>query len=881
MPNDLLTAVSEQSIPLSIEELDGIPRQQEPVTCGLPFPQGVLRNTKHVGGLHVDGTAVPFQAEILDTWPDQSCKWLLLDFQATVPAHQTRCYMLSYGEENLPAFRPPESATLVTELRLEQTAQAVSINTGKATFVIDRTLFLPFAQVTIDGQPILDASRSSFEVVDGDGQRYTHRIRQIVIETKGALRITLKIEGDVAGENNPTFAAFVARLHFYANSAVAKIAYTLHNPNAAQHPGGLWDLGDAGSIYVKDVALSLALPSEPPVLVAWTTQPEQPLRLATSRTLNIYQDSSGGDQWNSPNHRNRDGKVMHSFRGYRVTSDTLLEEGYRAHPALVLQNAATRITAAIRGFWENFPNALEVQENRLIIRVFPRQAQDLFELQGGEQKTHTIYCDFTPASPLQEGTTSYSSLNWIDSPLTPHAPPKWYAQSKAFNYLAVPQDDQYAQVTALINTAIEGEKSFFQRREIIDEYGWRNFGDFYADHEAVYYKGEGTPVSHYNNQYDGLYGAILQYASSGKREWAFLLNDLAHHVIDIDIYHTTQDRPNYNGGMFWHTDHYRDAGTATHRGFSSLTMLKEGLTYYGGGPSSEHDYATGLRYHYYLTGEMASKEAVIGLANWIINMDDGSLTIFRFLNRRPTGYASTSDNPDYHGPGRGSGYSINTLLDGFLITKERRYLAKAEELVQRCIHPHDDIAQRHLDDAENRWFYIVFLQALGRFLDLKLELQELDYPYAYARASLLHYVQWMEAHETPFLHSSAKLEYPTETWAAQDLRKSNVFKFAAKYAPPELQERYRQKSTFFFESAIQDLWSFETRTLTRPLVLLMTNSPMQWYWDQYGDAEQAPQPAASHDFGMPRPFKPQLYEIRKIHAAVTRVVQTVKRILRH
>ena len=45
-------------------------------------------------------------------------------------------------------------------------------------------------------------------------------------------------------------------------------------------------------------------------------------------------------------------------------------------------------------------------------------------------------------------------------------------------------------------------ESILNRREIIDEYGWRNFGEIYADHEAVYHQGRGPFVSHYNNQYD-------------------------------------------------------------------------------------------------------------------------------------------------------------------------------------------------------------------------------------------------------------------------------------------------------------------------------------------------------------------------------------------
>ena len=106
------------------------------------------------------------------------------------------------------------------------------------------------------------------------------------------------------------------------------------------------------------------------------------------------------------------------------------------------------------------------------------------------------------------------------------------------------------------------------RRASIDEYGWRNFGDLPADHEQTHYAGSNTIVSHYNNQFDMIFGGILQLASTGDLKWFDLLDPLARHVMDIDIYHTSEDRAAFNGGLFWHTDHYVDARSGTHRTYS-------------------------------------------------------------------------------------------------------------------------------------------------------------------------------------------------------------------------------------------------------------------------------------------------------------------------
>ena len=214
--------------------------------------------------------------------------------------------------------------------------------------------------------------------------------------------------------------------------------------------------------------------------------------------------------------------------------------------------------------------------------------------------------------------------------------------SRAVSYLTPQVRDDNRDCLALINTAITGPFSFFERREISDEYGWRHFGDLYADHEAVGHQGTVPLISHYNNQYDAIYGLLIQYLRSGDGRWFHLMRDLARHVIDIDLYHTEEDRPDYNGGLFWHTDHYTDAATATHRSYSRTYRDRRGGSRYGGGPSNEHNYTTGLLYYYYLTGDAAAREAV-AVADRVITMDQGW---------RPLVSCSTDAPPDGPAPRR-------------------------------------------------------------------------------------------------------------------------------------------------------------------------------------------------------------------------------------
>ncbi|NKC12972.1 MAG: hypothetical protein GKR94_12450 [Gammaproteobacteria bacterium] len=293
------------------------------------------------------------------------------------------------------------------------------------------------------------------------------------------------------------------------------------------------------------------------------------------------------------------------------------------------------------------------------------------------------------------------------------------------------------------------------------------------------------------------------------------MDELARHLSDIDTYHTTRDKPAYNHGMFWHTAHYAQAGLATHRTYPRADGVM------GGGPSSEHLYTSGLALHYWMTGSEASYEAVINFGRYVIDADDGSLTPFRFLSRGPTGIVSCSGTMDYHGPGRGPGNAMEALMNAFDLGGERRFLIKAEELLCRCVHPHDDLGARNLLDIEYRWYYMVFLRTLLKYLALKQTLGEIDWHYAYARESLLTYARWAAEHEYPYIDKPEALEFPNETWPAQELRKSDVFELAARYAGGEWRERFRERARFFYAAALDGLSQYpDTRLRARPMVLL-------------------------------------------------------------
>jgi hypothetical protein len=805
----------------------------EPITVGVPFAAGAVHDARDIALRDENGTSVAVQALPTEAWPDGSVRWALLDLVAAGGSPRGRSYRIAIEPA---ANQPPGS-----RLAIVSDPSGVVVDTGAATFAFRCGSAFPFACASVGTTAVLDeAHQPALVLTDTTGRESRATVTRVTVEQQGALRSTVRIEGTAGVSRRSPLVEVIARVECFAGSGAARIAITVRNPRRARHSGGLWELGDEGAVFFRD--LSLRVPLQDGMRATCAAELDAAFE-PVDTDCELYQDSSGGDAWRHETHVNRDNVVPCQFRGYRFRTRYRERKGLRAAPALVLTQPAGAMRLAVPQFWQNFPRAIELEPRGLDVRFWPRQAAGDHELQGGEQKTHRLVLAFG------DDPIARDAVWWGRAPASASMAPGWYSAAGAVPFLTPAADDTDPRYRQLVDQAIEGDTAFESRRDVIDEYGWRNFGDIYADHENPFAKDPAPIVSHYNNQYDAVGGFAVQFMRTADPRWSRLMTELATHVEDIDIYHTDRDKAAFNGGLFWHTYHYVAAGRSSHRSYPR----RDGVC--GGGPGNEHNYAGGLRLHWLLTGDPLSREAVISLANWVVNMDDGTKTVLRWLSPSDTGLASASNTADYHGPGRGAGNSILTLLDGHRLTGDARYLAKAEQLVRRCIHPSDDIAALTLLDAERRWSYIVFLQALGKYLDYKIERGENDRMYAYGRDALLHYARWMAAHEYPYLDKPDILEYPTETWAAQDIRKGEVFTFAAQHAGGGERTRFVERAAYFVDASLSALIASPTRALTRPIVLLLSNGFMR-------AANRSPdvRPAALHadaDHGSPSAFVPQ------------------------
>lgn len=775
-------------------------RHGEPVSIGVSCPRGAAQKADRWRLTDQRGRAVAVQTTPLDRWGDGSVRWLLVEFDADVLPNAASTYALAPDDAGQPA------GPLIT---IEHAGEVLRVSTGAATIDIPTsgTGFLAAARV---GEASLIRS-TAVTAVDDRGVRHDFAVQRATVERSGGLRAGIRLDGHFARPSGQPWLDATVRLNFFAGAGTVTVDVDVTNPRAASHPGGAWDLGDAGSVLIRDLSIEVATKDAAQAEV-WGSLDHNDQWGPSGQRFAVYQDSSGGSNWQHLNHVNRDNRVTTAFRGFRATRAERSMDGLRATPIASIGRGPSQVSVALPRFWQVFPKSIEAQRDRIRIGMLPDVQGDFHELQGGERSSVTFALCFG------RDEVSAEPLAWVRARSSVSADPLSYRQAGAWSPLAAGSRSSAEGYEALINSAISGDNTFEQRREQIDEFGWRNFGELYADHEAVDGRGHADRpiVSHYNNQYDAVAGFICRFLQTADHRWWTLADDLARHVADIDLYHTNRDRAAYNGGYFWHTQHYQAAGTATHRSYSRRSGSS------GGGPCSEHNYTTGLMWHHFLTGSEKSRAAVIQLANWVLDMDDGRKSRFRWIDRRDTGLASVTRSPDFLGPGRGAGNSINALLDAHRLTGELRYLQKADALIARSVHPDDDPEAIDPLDAENRWSYTVFLQVLGKYLEYRADLGLIDARFEYARAVLLKWAAWMSANERPYLERPERLEYPNETWAAQDIRKAAVFEFAARHTPDEdTRAGFLARADSFVDYSIQTLLSAPTGRLTRPLVLLL------------------------------------------------------------
>jgi len=784
-------------VPFKVNEHGSLAQQPQVVSFSFPLPASEIFSTEELQLSHHEKVQVA-EFSVLSYWPNASAKWIRCDFILDEKQYLDPNYII----------------------KKQQTCDNVVFKHAINCISIQNTLKISNNNYSFhlhNNELLINEIPWKFKLSGLNDEELTLIVTDFLPQiNKSTLKQEVAYHGEFQNNNREAVLEFDCKLTFNAANPTIKIDFTLRNPKPMVHNNGKWDLGNKNSYHFTSLNLDfLSLDSEKITLDVT----DKGQHFQQHGACFLHQASSGGDNWNSSNHVDANGVVNNAFKGFRVTQGIdVICSGDRAEPTInaVLNN--TNLSIAYKNFWQTFPKSIESAQSKITLGLFPQDKNINHELQPGEQTTHTFFVHY--------GTEPSGPINANNQELSVSICPDYLATTNAIPYFSNSNDED---ITRIINEGLTCKDNFFEKREAIDEYGWRNFGDIYADHETLAYQGDKELISHYNNQYDALYGFIRQFLVTGNSQWWTLASDLAQHVKDIDIYHTDEDKAEYNNGLFWHTDHYLPAETASHRTYSQRQQANAYQDHAGGGgPGGQHCYTTGLMLHYYLTADETSKTAVIKLADWITNVFEGSNTFFEFiLGVKNKNIPGLKDKLTGQYPlDRGTGNYIIALLDAYELTNKQSYLDRVSLIIKHTANPHEDLATRNLSNIEESWFYTIFLQAVLRYLLAKKQANQFDSSFNYATDLLVHFSNWMIDNEAPYLNTPDRLEYPNHTWAAQDIRKANVL-YGAYYFSGKNDintNQYKNKADEFYQYVYNSLKTEETRTYTRILAILMQNS---------------------------------------------------------
>jgi hypothetical protein len=120
----------------------------------------------------------------------------------------------------------------------------------------------------------------------------------------------------------------------------------------------------------------------------------------------------------------------------------------------------------------------------------------------------------------------------------------------------------------------------------------------------------------------------------------------------------------------------------------------------------------------------------------------------------------------------------------------------------------------------------------------------------------------MIEHERLTLDRPEQLQYVTETWAAQDLRKANVLRLAAAMAPADLADACRAKGNELSDSAWQALLSFPSVHVTRAIAITAIEGTRDYYLRRQQSTASWPEPKPAV-FAPPAPFIPARQRLKR------------------
>lgn len=621
------TFAEDKTVSLTVAEPTGVARSDWPVTSGIPFAQGELRRDRLTALFNADGEELPLQTEVLNRWPDGSVKWLLLDFQMSLAAHESQTLTLRYGPHVTRTAVPDPIVLFARNINPTLTTGPLRIELSPDRFRLldaiwlDANGDLEFSEA----ERITGGENSGIVLTTPDGTRFRADLSQAVMtfEQFGPLRACVRIEGSHQAADGDHMFRYVIRLHAFHGRPFVRIDYTFINDHQSQ------DMTAIDSIEA----------------VFETTAADGGQMVLDSRSVSPSRLDQIDDQI------------------YQVNGE---EAGRRAPGWAAISSSAGGMAVGVREFWQNWPKSLQVAPGQLTVGLCPAfqpgtydgrpileeskhtyyLRDGVYTLRTGVARTHHMWATFFSGEPPIDRLQDFYRAT--ETPLLAQCSPQYIAAAGVLGRCPPADRDRYEGYDAWLDAMF---RQHLDDQESVREYGMLNFGDWW--HVEKFGGGWG------NQEYDTSHNFMQQYLRSGDRRYFDRALQGALHLMDVDILHATNRHvrktdmaDDAHPGQIWvhqlgHTGGYYDADAPL-----KIRMdLKLGHL-----QDTGHVWIGGLCDTYLLTGDRRM-------------LDVARLAADRMVSECPT---------DYSNHIRGIGWPLNLVLTAYETTGDERYLAAAD-----------------------------------------------------------------------------------------------------------------------------------------------------------------------------------------------------------
>ena len=507
-------------IKLHFEKLSRFNRELEPCTAAVPFPIGELKDLSNI--TVTDGSErVPVQFKVTAKWPDDSVKWLLVNFLANLPGNAAKDYFLEFSDSMVVHER--------NKVEITNNNGRININTGKLHIELgiygEKGIF---KKVTTELRAYGEAEIQGPILYNTNGEEWKAQIGEQgwqVLEG-GPVRVILQTKGKHIDNFCSQWINYTLRLVAFAGKPWIKLEYQIINKE------------DGNDQEIKGIEIRFNN-SE-------TLSNNIRTAIATSNYASKIKENDGGES------------LYHLIDAKELiyeANEHIPETFYGTFWGDWSDKKSGGICTTIYQAQQNFPKAIEINKKGVVVKILPCEAGGLQLIQG-MAKTHSVFLHFHgPEDSTQEINVRSLQFQLPDRPVLDA---EVYEKAGVFDGIFV--RDKIKEV----------ERSLIRKADVRGKaYGILHWGDAPDPGYTQQGRGNGEPVWT-NNEYDFPHAAMLMYARTGERRMLDYMLVAAEHWMDVDVCHYSKDPLRYQAQIIHSAKHVTGEVECSHEWVEGL-----------------------------------------------------------------------------------------------------------------------------------------------------------------------------------------------------------------------------------------------------------------------------------------------------------------------